>query len=310
MTELASAAPPIDAPAANPALPPAESAPTAPAAGSEKSSPDPSPDSATRDAAKLAFEHGVTMADRGDYVAAKQSFLEAYRLVPHPIVAYNAALACIALGERQEALRLLDRALEPTAGGAMPVERAAIEAARRRLNDGAAEPSAREGPVSPIVGPLRSATGTPSNARTPPPAAPRPIAPSTFRPAPSRSDRTTLRYVLGATGAVLLLGSGAIYLWNDGRHGTWSVENAALENERDRLLDAGQTPSQNAELRRRVEANDDLLSSIHRFDVIDVSMLATGVVALGVTGYLMLTADRGQLRAASSPGRFKLEYSF
>ncbi|HET9954820.1 MAG TPA: hypothetical protein VFQ61_09960, partial [Polyangiaceae bacterium] len=94
---------------------------------------------------------------------------------------------------------------------------------------------------------------------------------------------------------------------------SWSKENAALEADRNRALEMSQIPSLDPSLRQRASANDDLLSSIRLVDAVDVAMLTSGALALGVGAYLTLAPSPGskpvQLRAAS-PGQFRLEYQF
>jgi tetratricopeptide (TPR) repeat protein len=277
----------------------------APAA--QEGAPEPSPvaEDAPSENAKEAAR-AVALAGQGKYVEAKALFLEAYRLVPHPIVAYNAALAALALGETAEAAELFDRALAAGEGELSETERATILAARDELfaSVGAPpdeksqepEPTAPEPPARSAPAPERLSSSSPRGDE-------RPRAPAE-RPRGS----PTLAYVVGAAGAALLLGSGALYLWNDGRYDTWSNENASLERDRDALLAASRSPSQDGDLRRRAAANDERWESIQLVDTATLTMLGAGVVALGVGAYLLMTQDSVTLRHART--RFELAYSF
>ncbi len=87
-----------------------------------------------RGAAKIAFTDGVRELELRHWARAKELFLEAYSLAPHPIVAYNAALACIALNERQQAADLLDAALSADPAVLSPEEWAMIRKTRDDLS--------------------------------------------------------------------------------------------------------------------------------------------------------------------------------
>jgi hypothetical protein len=56
-----------------------------------------------RELSRAAFRRGVTQAGTGDYKAARESFLEAYRLFAHPSILLNLAIARAHVGEWVEA---------------------------------------------------------------------------------------------------------------------------------------------------------------------------------------------------------------
>jgi len=56
-----------------------------------------------RELSRAAFRRGVSQAGTGDYKAARESFLEAYRLFAHPSILLNLAIARAHVGEWVEA---------------------------------------------------------------------------------------------------------------------------------------------------------------------------------------------------------------
>jgi tetratricopeptide (TPR) repeat protein len=266
---------------------------------------------AAKTAARDAFASGLNLARTGHYREAKAKFLEAYALAPHPIVAYNAALACVALGERDHAIELLDRALQHSDEIAA-TELEAIRATRSSL----APPATELPPTVPATRAVAAPAGALAVAPTlaPPAASPvrrDPLAEPREPPvSPSHSpSSSTLGYVIGAAGLVVLAGSGALYLWNDARYGRWQGENATLESRRDALLAAGQVPSQDAELAQRATENDALLRSIQTVDMVDVVMAVTGLVGLGAGAYLTFRGERSSVTVALGP-RLTLDARF
>ena len=60
-------------------------------------------DDEARDRSRAAFRRGVTQAHEGNYSAARDSFLEAYKLFPHPSILLNVGIARAHTGEWLEA---------------------------------------------------------------------------------------------------------------------------------------------------------------------------------------------------------------
>jgi hypothetical protein len=80
-----------------------------------------------REQSRAAFRRGVTQAGSGDYAAARDSFLEAYRLFAHPSILLNLGIARAHTGEWLEAEQDLVRFLADD-GGAQPDELASARA--------------------------------------------------------------------------------------------------------------------------------------------------------------------------------------
>lgn len=89
------------------------------------------PQQAQLDESRAAFRKGVDEAQRGDYAAARESFLRAYRLYPHPSILLNLGIARAKVGEFVEAEQDLVRFLADD-GGAPPNE---VASARNELAD-------------------------------------------------------------------------------------------------------------------------------------------------------------------------------
>jgi hypothetical protein len=111
----------------------------APAPGAQAQAPPPRAAAAQDDArerSRAAFRRGVAQAEGGDYVAARESFAEAYRLFPHPSILLNLAIARAKTGQWLEAEQDLVHFLADD-GGAHPDElasaRAELAQARRHL---------------------------------------------------------------------------------------------------------------------------------------------------------------------------------
>jgi hypothetical protein len=89
-----------------------------------------------RDLSRAAFRRGVADAQRGDYAAARDAFVEAYRLFPHPSILLNLGIARWRAGDMALAEGDLARFLSDD-GGASAEEiasaRAALAAVRARL---------------------------------------------------------------------------------------------------------------------------------------------------------------------------------
>ncbi|HLV19389.1 MAG TPA: hypothetical protein VKZ49_00855 [Polyangiaceae bacterium] len=249
-----------------------------------------------RSRAGRAFEEGLRLARAEHYEAAKRQFLHAYALAPHPIVAYNAALACLGLGQERQALALLTLALAEDGGKLSPADRAAIETARDALQKKtsasddapppapAATPPARDPSTDPPSH-FEPVTIRPETTPSPPPSAQR----------TARSQDRTIGYLVGGSGLALIAAAGALYLWNDERHDDWQREQQALEARQAELIGAGQSPRQDPDWRRRANANNDLLKSIKTVDAVDALLLAGGALGVGIGAYFALFDDRAEV---------------
>ncbi len=82
-----------------------------------------------REASRAAFRRGVTAAKAGDYVAARDAFLEAYKLFAHPSILLNLGIARTHTGELVDAEHDLARFLADD-GGATAEE---VQSARTGL---------------------------------------------------------------------------------------------------------------------------------------------------------------------------------
>jgi len=78
-------------------------------------------DDEARDRSRAAFRRGVAQAHDGNYTAARDSFLEAYKLFPHPSILLNVGIARAHTGQWLEAEQDLVHFLADD-GGAQPDE--------------------------------------------------------------------------------------------------------------------------------------------------------------------------------------------
>ena len=78
-------------------------------------------DDEARDRSRAAFRRGVAQAHDGNYTGARDSFLEAYKLFPHPSILLNVGIARAHTGEWLEAEQDLVHFLADD-GGAQPDE--------------------------------------------------------------------------------------------------------------------------------------------------------------------------------------------
>jgi hypothetical protein len=78
-------------------------------------------DDDARERSRAAFRRGVAQAQDGNYVAARDSFLEAYKIFPHPSILLNLGIARAHTGEWLEAEQDLVQFLADD-GGAQPDE--------------------------------------------------------------------------------------------------------------------------------------------------------------------------------------------
>lgn len=94
------------------------------------------PRDANREESRAAFLRGVNEAHQEHFTAARDAFLEAYRLFPHPSILLNLGVARLRTGEYVAAEENLGRFLVDD-GGATPDDlanaRAALAVARRHL---------------------------------------------------------------------------------------------------------------------------------------------------------------------------------
>ncbi|HEX8795626.1 MAG TPA: tetratricopeptide repeat protein [Polyangiaceae bacterium] len=90
-----------------------------------------------RERSRAAFRRGVSQAESGDYTSARDSFLEAYKLFPHPSILLNLGIARAHTGQWLEAEQDLVHFLADD-GGARPDELASARAelAQTRLHLG------------------------------------------------------------------------------------------------------------------------------------------------------------------------------
>lgn len=259
--------------------------------------------------ADRAFAEGLEHVQQKRFAQAKQSFLKAYWLSPHPLVAYNAALTCLEVGEHDQARALLTLALTSHGAQASASERRLLQETLESMDD--LRPDTTDAAVS-RDGAAPPAQDDAAHGSS----APRPSGPEVngndaraalqllphdegktddaSLPAAHRADLTrpannnTAAYVWGASGLLLLSVSGAVYLWNDDRHAAWKAEDEQLAALRSRLLEQSRIPSQDPDLRGRASANDALLESIQFVDVVDGALAVAGLVGLGVGVYLAL----------------------
>ena len=89
-----------------------------------------------REASRSAYRRGVEQAEAGNYVAARESFLEAYRLFAHPSILLNLGIARMMTHDYLPAEQDLTRFLSDD-GGAPPSDvqsaHAALEEVRKHL---------------------------------------------------------------------------------------------------------------------------------------------------------------------------------
>lgn len=130
-------------------------------------------DEATKAQARENFQRGIEQYDASQYEAALESFQEAYRLSPHPMVRVNMANCYDRLGKPVEALFHYGRFLSETVGDrTRAAQRTEVESAMQRLKRSLGELNLRVIPDgslvrvddteerrSPIVEPLVLAAG-------------------------------------------------------------------------------------------------------------------------------------------------------
>ena len=84
-------------------------------------------DEGPREQSRAAFRKGVTWVQEGNYAAARDAFLDAYKIFPHPSILLNLGIARAHTGEWVEAEQDLVRFLADD-GGAQPDELASARA--------------------------------------------------------------------------------------------------------------------------------------------------------------------------------------
>ncbi|MBK6694319.1 MAG: PEGA domain-containing protein [Myxococcales bacterium] len=84
-----------------------------------------------RDQSRAAFRRGVTAAKENNYVAAREAFVEAYRLFPHPSILLNLGIARARTGELVDAEQDLVRFIADD-GGATADE---VKSAQKTLTE-------------------------------------------------------------------------------------------------------------------------------------------------------------------------------
>jgi tetratricopeptide (TPR) repeat protein len=256
----------------------------------------------------------VALAREGRYADAKAAFLEAYAAYPHYLVLYNVAQADLQLGNLESAREYLERFLRE-GKGSLRAERERevrdqLDDITRRLE---AEHTSPNGQVGAAGGPRELGSDTPAQAASerPPPAgssseraasasnrpsalaaAPR-LAPASPSAGPPRVDArraidargTSWGLVLGGSGALLIGVASGLFIYNDGRHADWKRARADL----DAVPDREQALERDPGLWRQAKANNDLLASIERVDVVTVLTAGIGALALGAGAWEILS---------------------
>ncbi len=276
--------------------------------------------SSDREAARAAFERGLSLALESRYADAKAAFLEAYQAYPHYLVLYNVAQADAQLGNLESAISYLERFLREGAD-ALSSERRKLAseqmaALRRRLAAGGGpgehetgkhaalgtEPqesgsSSLAPQPSPVVQPPLPELS--ASARLPPPniapitresatgvaalSVPPMVAPA--QPTPAPSEDRTWGLLLGASGVALLGVASGLYLWNDSRHAHWKQARQAL----DELPDRDQALASDLSVWQQARTNNELLESIERVDVVTIVAASVGALALGAGTWDLLS---------------------
>lgn len=82
---------------------------------------------------RAAFDQGITLYERGDYVAALSKFEEAHRTFPNPLIQLNIGLCKEKLGQFAGAANHFEAFLEASGAAAFPRRRAAVRKKLDRL---------------------------------------------------------------------------------------------------------------------------------------------------------------------------------
>ncbi len=217
------------------------------------------------DEARVLYQRGLELFDRGDHLRALQAFNDAYAACPNFAVLYNIGQVQIALGRPVEAAATLSRYLQEGQDQVPPEKRRPVEDQIKRLDSLLVEldlttvPSGavisvdgrKVGPT-PLPEPLRVTAGThkvtailddgataaksvapgPGQSHNACPQKPdtTPII-EVAKPVPARSGlRMALPYILGGVGVALGGGALGVYLWNRSEYRRWQAGEAALQN--------------------------------------------------------------------------------
>lgn len=286
---------------------------------SESTAPTPTAPS-DREAARLAFERGLVLVRESRYAEARAAFLEAYQAYPHHLVLYNVAQADVQLGNLESAITYLERFLREGAD-LLSAERTRqvgeqLQELRQRLTaapppsendtrdsatrvdepheESSQPPAPQQARVLQLRSPESPAAASPSLTR----AARQPVthvsapfieptaAPVT--PGPALDAGRPWGIVLGATGVLLLGVASGLYVWNDSRHDDWKQE----RHELDALPNRDQALASNLELWQQAKANNELLESIERVDILTLVAAGVGALTLGAGAWDALAHRR------------------
>jgi hypothetical protein len=117
------------------------------------------------------------------------------------------------------------------------------------------------------------------------------------------SVQRTWAYALGAAGLAAGASATIVYLWNDGRHGTWQGRQSNLDAEWATL------PPHSADLVARQTANDELISSIHDGDRVALGLGLGAALCLAGSAILFLGgADPTRFDAVAGGARWRADW--
>lgn len=115
-------------------------------------------------------------------------------------------------------------------------------------------------------------------------------------------SQSTWGWIIGGTGLAVGIGTGAHYLWNNGRHSDWETKQDVLDGQKD-------LSPRPADFDARQTANNAFIEDIKGADTV-TAVLGIGAGALVVTGAVLLLTAPGDSEGASvaagvvlSPGR-------
>jgi tetratricopeptide (TPR) repeat protein len=239
------------------------------------------PSQARVDEASKLYDAGSRRYALGDYAEAIELFRKAYELTDAPELLFDIAQAYRLAGNCPRALETYRHFVRLAPASSHRQDAAArIEELAPRCGAGVAAP-----PPAPVE-------------RAAPVSAPPPT------PEARSSTRSRVTWILIGTSVASGLVAGGLYLWNDGRHETWSAEDGRLAE----ALGTGET----IETRyARQTANDELLRSIQRVDAFTVGFLAlAGGAAIGAAAVaLWPTSSAGVPTVALHPQGAQLAWT-
>ena len=96
-----------------------------------------------------------------------------------------------------------------------------------------------------------------------------------------------------------------MFLWNDARHSSWQQDRREL----DAVPERAQALRNDPVLWREAKANNDLLTSIERVDVLTAVMAAAGAVALGASAWDLLASPTSAPVAVTLGARPSISWS-